>query len=367
MRYLWIDSLCIVQDDERDWEFQASRMASIYSCSLCILCALSSRNSTQGCRVNGQKQRFSGMERYCDIDLDGLRVRFFTGDPSHWHSECSGPLNSRAWTLQERELSRRKLYFSENMLLWECSPLKGSSELPWRHDIFSSEPVIYPVLDNYSEGLAPGGTARLRGRWYTLAEDYSGRLITKETDRLPALAGLARKYQDSFSFSNYIAGIWALHLPGALLWRSRGESRRPVHCRSPSWSWTSIEGSISYDSQRSDTYEQEVHVAEYSAKVISHGCRIRGSDPYGSIEDAWLTLRARLAHVQLTERPAVPKENSPVRYDRQQLVNADGSSIGVFFPDVGSEVRSIDRIYCLSIRKEAGEEDAQHDGLPLGS
>ena len=125
--YLWIDSLCIIQDSPSDWKKEAGRMSIVYAGSICTLSALASKDSNGGFfRVPKKESDFT--VRY-DLDLGAQRIRVFPCEPSTWNLQ--GPLMDRAWTFQERELSRRILLFSRGELLWECKTLKASAGLPW--------------------------------------------------------------------------------------------------------------------------------------------------------------------------------------------------------------------------------------------
>jgi hypothetical protein len=140
--FLWIDSLCIVQDDSDDWAEQADKMAFIYGGSYVTLAALSSADGTQGCRVSPRAAYKGKLSRYQDFDIGTHRVRLFESGPAFWHYEYgdnvyrnedygTNPLRTRAWTLQERELTVRSVHFSQGQLLWQCKTMKGSSELSW--------------------------------------------------------------------------------------------------------------------------------------------------------------------------------------------------------------------------------------------
>ena len=127
-----------------------------------------------------------------------------------------------------------------------------------------TEPM--PLRQYRNESLNPGDAAVLHNRWYSFVEDYSSRFMTKESDKLPALAGLAAKSSNKLDLGIYVAGIWSTHLPSALLWRTvqlseiytrkvinplaTFQPRHPQQHRGPSWSWASIDGEINYDSQR---------------------------------------------------------------------------------------------------------------------
>ena len=125
--YLWIDSLCIIQDSPDDWAKEAARMAVVYAGSICTLSALGSRDSNGGFFRRAEKKT-DFVFRY-DLNLGSQRIRVFPCEPNTW--SLDGPLMRRAWTLQERALSNRILHFSRDELLWECKTMKATADLPW--------------------------------------------------------------------------------------------------------------------------------------------------------------------------------------------------------------------------------------------
>ncbi|KAL8961910.1 MAG: hypothetical protein Q9193_001605 [Seirophora villosa] len=213
-RYLWIDSLCIVQDNEDDWKQEAAFMADIYGQSYCTLAALSSADSTAGCNLvpnvqdqnvqdqNIQDQNIQGYRKFFEFDSGPYRIRIFEHEPRAWHEEYGDnpyrhgdyditgkpPLRARAWTLQERELSTKNIHFGKHQLLWECRELKASAQLPWHHKTPEDDFEQPPLRDVATESVAPGRSAAMRDRWYGLVEDYTSRSLTKITDQMIALA-----------------------------------------------------------------------------------------------------------------------------------------------------------------------------------
>lgn len=370
-RYIWIDSLCIIQDDEEDWAKEAASMAKVYGGALCTLAALSSEDGTEGCLVNADIQ--SLQSRYYDLDYGrtGGRVRIFEDEAQYWHHEYGDnpykregygcqPLRSRAWTLQERELSIRNIHFSQNMLLWECLERKGSSQLPWHEVKPQDDFKPWPIRNHPNESLAPNGPVALRDRWYELMEDYSFRSLTKEKDKLPALSGLASKFQEHFPTSQYLAGLWSCHLPAALLWKTKVSFDSQLHKSylAPSWSWASINGAISYESQRLESGSEylpdrpEESPADYDfgdLVVKSTNIQPKGADAFGEILEASLVMRARLVLLDL-----MPKS---IEYEDYQnfggiFVTKDGANAGVLYPDVMHTLEGGNQICCLPIRTE---------------
>lgn len=115
VQYLWIDSLCIIQDSADDWEREASNMAEIYANAYCTIAATRAEDGHGGF-LQPRSQRESvairppnGVPYYvCDV-IDDFR-----------HDVESSTLNQRGWVLQERALSPRTIYFAESQVYWEC-------------------------------------------------------------------------------------------------------------------------------------------------------------------------------------------------------------------------------------------------------
>jgi hypothetical protein len=127
--YLWIDSLCVIQDSENDWRYEASNMASIYENACVTLCASNSADSSEGCYATVpsvyQSKRWSFMDANPnDFEIHipmSLRHSSVTirDDPNL--SGIMLPLLSRVWSLQERILSPRTVDFSALELVWDCA------------------------------------------------------------------------------------------------------------------------------------------------------------------------------------------------------------------------------------------------------
>ncbi|KAF2676490.1 HET-domain-containing protein [Lentithecium fluviatile CBS 122367] len=379
-KYLWIDSLCIIQDDEEDWSKQAASMASIYGGSYVTLAALSSADSTQGCRIRPRDAAKPKPSRYQDFNFGSRRVRLFEHSPAYWHSEYgddpyrregygSNPLRTRAWTLQERELSLRCINFAQGQLLWQCRTMKGSSEIPWlelirKHD--DSYPL--PLKLNQGEDFSSSGPAFQRDHWNGLVEDYSSRHLTNETDKLPALAGLASKFSEEQKLGNYLAGIWSNHLPSALLWKTvplysryRDQPtnpldaflpRRPQVYRAPSWSWASIDGEISYESQRisdgddpSGIFDSGYGNFEITGSYYQLAAKF---DPLDTPSDAALQMRGNITELEINMQ--LIKDDFTESFRR--LIGADGTTVGALYPDIIDDIRFVRSVFVLSIRSE---------------
>jgi hypothetical protein len=249
--YLWIDSLCVIQKQENqdDWAKEAAMMSQVYSNSLCTLAALGAKDGTEGCYCQGDLPVLTDNVFFDLPTTQYPFTRIFLKEPRAWQVDYDGvteqdgsttsPLRHRAWVLQERELSRRSIFFGRNQILWECESMKGSTQLPWTE----MEPK-----KNYTY---PNG-------WHDLIEDYSARDLTEVLDKLPALSGLAERHESrhlelmkrghlGFEETQYLAGIWSDKIPAHLMWQSRSPTAtRYSSYIAPTWSWASVQGSISF-------------------------------------------------------------------------------------------------------------------------
>ncbi|KAK3489515.1 HET-domain-containing protein [Neurospora hispaniola] len=274
-RYIWIDSLCIIQNSHNDWAKEAAMMEDVYANSSLNLCASAAADSSEASFQRRDRGIFvpldiepqwTGILHHDDQErkLGPLpsylhRIKFKLVNASMYNSEITNsPLNLRAWVVQERVLSRRHLFMTCNQLWWEC------------HDMFACEvfPEVFPHF-GYGEwervqyyALNGHGHHSVYGRdmerlWEHLVKRYSRCNLTYLYDKLPALSGLAQAFsiiqsQDfSLDKNHYLAGIWRPHLPQALGWYTKSNEKsgqvrryRPHPYRAPSWSWVSVEGPV---------------------------------------------------------------------------------------------------------------------------
>ncbi len=114
IRYLWIDSLCIIQDSEVDWEFECSQMEKVFAGAYCTLAATSAENCKDGFlhRTASDSMKISDSRGHSWV-LGDFREDFH-------HQVEEGKLNRRAWVLQERALSRRVFHFTDSQTYWKC-------------------------------------------------------------------------------------------------------------------------------------------------------------------------------------------------------------------------------------------------------
>ncbi|KAK5103536.1 hypothetical protein LTS08_002952 [Lithohypha guttulata] len=262
--YIWIDSLCIIQDSSSDWRSQAALMASVYGNSSCTIAAAS--GTGEGCFII----RNPLMQRACRL-TEGISTQD-SGVYAHpYHSSRWGdysnryyinnPILKRAWIQQERILSPRILYFGSEELHWECCSLQASESWPGgQPNPEHGHDYVYPLKAAFATQLKPYRDwdfddyhAFIYELWhYGIFEAYTRAELTYEKDRLVALAGIAEVIQHKTGMT-YAAGLWKELMPAELLWMN-GEAPKPgqthltdMPWQAPSWSWTSSTGYKRHD------------------------------------------------------------------------------------------------------------------------
>jgi hypothetical protein len=289
--FLWIDSLCIIQDDHQDWEQQSAKMATIYQNAYITLAATASDGPEGGCYTTDSSPQLHWNEAPLAIVRyqDGTERQLSARRPFD-HNIHSLPLLSRGWVYQERVLSPRMLHFAGEELVWECGRSIdcecGAEDLAnkFEHPRISDDD---DENNNSYVGPVSGHPHYLRG-WMQIVADYTALSLTKSNDIFPALSGIAKVFAAQ-SNDKYIAGLWKRTLVQNLLWYFTGE---PIHSdpstmpwRAPSWSWASV-------TSRSGVRFLPV-VTQELAEVKEAVCEPSGTDPTGGLRSAHLILRTK--------------------------------------------------------------------------
>lgn len=307
IRFLWIDSLCIIQDNEADWQRESAKMASIYQNAYVVLAATRSSNADGGCfsKTHTEYQAhevyqfpWNGRERpiniYARRKLPHLVRGCHQSDQEQYRVQ-QFPLLTRAWTYQELLLGARIVHFAEHELVWECQESTRCQCGGVKTDVmprdlltFMKDNEVYP-LERYS---------RLAKRWRAIVEEYSKLKLTCEKDKLPALSGLAR-YMQQYRTDRYLAGLWEDELPISLLWRPTepGRTYRPSKYTAPSWSWASVVGKIYFPVAIPDAADIPAYATSFEngdwkvyAEVRRVDCLLSGSDPTGEASSGYIVL-----------------------------------------------------------------------------
>lgn len=282
LRFIWVDSLCICQDDTEDWRREGSRMDTIYSDAHLTLAASVSGSANQGLFVNSPLKTSRVLQwqhRFQAYDIHA-RAPF-----RHEQLDALGmPLLERAWVFQERLLSTRIAHFTSTELLWECfeESTCECSALP--EFVTDSRRKDKQVLEDDMFAKAT---------WHDLVQEYSTKQLTYAKDIFPALQGLVRRIHCSRD-DEYYAGLWRNTIHQDLLWCTIDYTRtgRPKQWRAPSWSWASVVGGVSWPALRRQEWHADTLIKWIDTVPI-------GEDEFGELGGGSLLLSGYCAQASL--------------------------------------------------------------------
>jgi hypothetical protein len=117
-RYLWVDSLCVIQGPDGDFQTEAERMEDVYSGAYCVIAASCATDHFSGFLKPRRTRDYIGLSNgskssapvYICETIDNFKAHVLDGD-----------LSGRGWVLQEHALARRTIFFTEHQTYFECS------------------------------------------------------------------------------------------------------------------------------------------------------------------------------------------------------------------------------------------------------
>ncbi|TVY27661.1 hypothetical protein LHYA1_G004889 [Lachnellula hyalina] len=347
MQYLWIDSLCIIQDSSRDWEVESGNMCSIYQNATVTISASASRGSKDGflkCTTsqfqagNPVSLRLSPTSAPEDVVSVALKDE---DEEDLTRLVLSGPLNQRGWTLQEGLLSSRILYYGSRQIYWQCpAGLQSAEGVPSGNQMPESS---YPETSHllYSQHQPNRAReinrAQLLTEYYTLVQEYSARSLSFNCDKFPAFAGIVQLLRPAIG-GEYLAGIWSTDVRRGLLWRAEMETCAHVHeYRAPSWSWAVTNEPIIFD------FADSTVPSPYDVETISHEMTFKShGNLYGQVDAARLCLRG------LTKKLVRSNQKLDISYPDHEIAT-------VYFdePEPGRDIE----VWSSVFRVFEGEDD----------
>ncbi|CAG9987308.1 unnamed protein product [Clonostachys byssicola] len=260
-RYLWIDALCLIQDDMRDVNLGIELMNSIYSGSYFTLVAATGADSNAGL-PGFQDARASGFQIVKELVPGGMRMAVFHS--IDWHLEKS-IYSSRGWTMQELVLPRRTIIFINNQVYFRCH------EANWSEEIWSDKLTSWLDPDDSNISRIPRlDEGRVASLWVyqKLCEDYSRRILRNDGDALRAVAGISRPL---FAGMRTIGteGLPAYYLDMFLLFASP-ESRLRRRHEFASFSWAGWEGKILWPRENYVAYDESGNSFWNPENIMKH-------------------------------------------------------------------------------------------------
>ena len=239
IQFLWIDALCIIQDDEIDKRTEIQEMGSVYKNAIFTIAASSSSSVIDGFLL--KRDELASVQLPIQLSGDTFgSVRLNRWQFADIYDE---PLHKRGWTLQEHLLSRRILLFSKHELLWRCAthqliPVRRS-HLHYS-EFFRDLPVhIFGTPAHPRQSLQKQQIEI----WPYIVLQYSSRKLSKPADKIDALVGIATELS-AFWKDVYLIGLWQKTFVRNLAW-SRVPKEKVLSERlfsnTPTWSWLSLD------------------------------------------------------------------------------------------------------------------------------
>jgi hypothetical protein len=283
--FLWIDSLCIIQDSKVDWKKESVLMTQVYGqCDLNIA-ATAAENASVGCFLDRPKHWIFliSKEEDCHATYPSSKeLPLYICLPGRWRNPARNALRNRAWIIQERYLSRRTLHFTETQVFWECDQ-RTTFEFDYNGWLNYEQKWCSYEFHLERRPLT-------RSSWDEILHRYSAAHLTKPSDRLVAIAGLAKSIQD-VTHEDYIAGMWRGQLedPSHLLWEAFGDNIRDPELTAPSWSWASLLGEVRLPNYKYLQIERATKFAVFHDLHFEYA----SPDKFGSVNNAVLRLRCK--------------------------------------------------------------------------
>jgi hypothetical protein len=293
LRYLWVDSMCIIQDSAVHKQQELGIMGAIYHNAYVVISAASAATCHEGFLQDrlppcgGFKVPF-GTEGCVVLTLKLCTKLLAQG--------VRDPLDDRAWAYQESFIARRIIAFTTHEVIWSCVKTSG---------------------DNYnmrgtSAGLYFNDSCRLMldqsefRDWGFIVDTFSRRKLTRDSDKLPALSSIAELF-DQGRRSQYLAGVWVGGLLQLLTWHTRPSfdkthpPSRPQEWRAPSWSYLSINGPFGFSDLNDGRGTAEWNGFGWEAWNFRSQL-LDQNNPFGEVTSASMSLKCRMTEVQVKKK-----------------------------------------------------------------
>lgn len=350
--YIWIDSLCIIQNDAAEWEKESSRMGAVYSNALVVF-------ASHGYDFGLRRDALKSLEDPWREDDPPVFCRPLTDHKNFFlPPKRTDSWFSRGWCMQERLLARRILHFGgRNDEMWfecnstiECECGRSDESREKRHNLTLKElraSLLYSIDANQSAELDPDEVWKYYIRF---CEAYSAGHLTFATDSIPAMSSLMNELAPYLG--DYFAGLWQHNLLLSLQWEvsDTRESKRYPEYVAPSFSWASQSGGVIWYTHPYSISNDATHSF---AEVLEVFCTLSGQDKFGRVSAGQLTLRGAVSRLTV-------KSNE--MHEPDGKIELETGGIGECFVAMDSlqdveELEAGDALTCLDIMRDREPND----------
>ncbi|CZR60751.1 uncharacterized protein PAC_10647 [Phialocephala subalpina] len=426
IRYLWIDCLCIIQDDKQDWEREASTMGDVYMNSYLTISAANSTDSYTGCfpkrkdepyissaslslgynsaiRVPGPDTCTVGIPRDPDRPTSYLHIwkEWMPGSCSKTMQKstigtfgkefdpiANEPLSSRGWTLQERLLPTRIIHYAKDQIYFECpDAIRSEDGFVFPSVFFNLDFLVRSqLIDQHEHGISkdmisliPGGDImqgiRWKWGWLGLVQNYSQRKLTYQQDKLIALAGLARIVAERTG-DRYYAGLWAAHFLEDLCWRVYPQEEN-------SFDWKPTKGEVLGNVTKMTEYRAPswswasldapirfiaLSFPNLLARVVRCSTTTGGTDPYGRVTNGKLVIEGPVYEIFPYQPKVWNHHGIPVEIRFEDDRPTSDGKLYLDYPDEELKFPCyalfLDAAYALVLRTRPGRPAIEEGDLP---
>ncbi|KAH8719524.1 hypothetical protein GQ44DRAFT_712203 [Phaeosphaeriaceae sp. PMI808] len=312
LRWIWIDAICIVQGNSKDWSGESALMADVYGNATFTICTDHASSTDEGLLI---PRDLPVSPCFGPNDLDTFCFQRISND---WEGMCGQALYRRGWAFQERILAPRTIHFLNDQIAWECNTtlyqegFHGRMPSPTGH---FSKPHFGPYFHQrrFLENAPTTGHGddmdlheRLQ-RWNGVAQEISVRSFTVDSDTLPAISGLASAIQVP-GLGKYFAGVWEYNPFLSMYWHVRyPQAVWNTHYRAPSWSWAWTYHQLMWRPHvlRLDITVELVDAwrawdLKWGPRLLEHHMILKTADPKGEVlEGSYLVMTGFCRYVRI--------------------------------------------------------------------
>src|ERR1700761_7849973 len=270
-RYLWVDSLCVVQNSRKSWNLNSQVMDLVYGNAYLTICAADGKSAKDSLKaVSPTPRSITQYIEECGNEGVTLMVSHLAETfikRSKW--------NTRGWTFQERLLSKRCLIFAEGRMFFQCRSTAMSEDIVTEQKLSRDEHNNLISTASWSIELVQAPLQLLHQLetrsfrvYMTCMELYTDRVLSKPKDILAAFNGMSNLIGKAMG-SPLLFGLPSSHFDLSLLW----QPRKAIFRRKPS-----IKSNNELSKHKNDIIRAELEL-EHLRNELSMECLEGKNDP----------------------------------------------------------------------------------------